>query len=78
MQAIEYVPIADVYADDLSHVEICGPNVRFVFCIEAAGGERVVVAKIVRPLATVRFANIGNMIEAAKGAALHVLGYGMH
>jgi hypothetical protein len=45
---IEVAPIADIYADGLAGVELCGPNVRLIF-YALTGGERVTAAKIVAP-----------------------------
>jgi hypothetical protein len=49
--AVEPVPISDIYADDIDHFEILGENVRIYF-YTWEDGERVIVAKIVRPLST--------------------------
>jgi hypothetical protein len=51
VRAIENAPITDTYADDIDHIEILGDNVRIVF-FTWEHGERIVVAKIVRPLST--------------------------
>ncbi len=54
---IEAVPVADVYADDIGSIEILGGNVRvtfvtYRFCQNAPGlpPDRIVVAKIIRPV----------------------------
>ncbi len=51
MAAVEYSPIKDVYADDIDHIEVLGDTVRIVF-FTWEDGEKVVVAKIVRPKAS--------------------------
>lgn len=65
MRAIECAAIADVYADDIDHIEVLGENVRIVF-FTWQDGERIVVAKIVRPRATfnVMFAERVKMAQA--------------
>lgn len=66
MRATESVPISDIYADGLSHLEICGPNVRFVYFVWE-NGQKIVTAKIVKPIsAIVQIADMLNMARASE------------
>lgn len=53
VDVIEPTPIPDIYADDIAHVEIIGPNVRLTYFTWQAG-ERIVVCKLVRPISSVK------------------------
>jgi hypothetical protein len=61
---IEVTPIADIYADGVACVELCGPNVRLIYYV-VTGGEKVIVAKIVRPLESVK-GMLLQMVAAAR------------
>lgn len=51
MRAVENAAINDVYADGIERLDICGPNVRIVY-YTWENGEKIITAKVVRPLAT--------------------------
>src|SRR5262249_32983382 len=69
---IETVPISDIFASELGRIEKIGPCARLVFAVTQAGGyddgtvgqERVVVARIVLPLAV-----LPSVLEALLGRA---------
>jgi len=60
---IEPVSIPDIYADDLGTVELLGPNVRQYYFVWSEG-QKVVVAKIVRPLVTIDAGQLIRMVQA--------------
>jgi hypothetical protein len=69
---IETVPISDIFASELGRIEKIGPCARLVFAVTQAGvyddgsvgQERVVVARIVLPLAV-----LPSVLEALLGRA---------
>jgi hypothetical protein len=46
--AVEIFPVPDIYADGIAEVEILGENIRLTF-FTWRNGEKVIVARLVRP-----------------------------
>ena len=67
--AIEIFPVPDIYADGIDSVEILGENIRLTF-FTWRDGEKVVVARLVRPKSSfVAIDNIQAILEAKRMAA---------
>ena len=71
--AVEFFAVPDTYVDDIAQVEILGPNVRITYTSKQ-NGRAVVVAKIVRPIASVH-GKLRHMITEAALAAAHPTDY---
>lgn len=73
MRAIENAAINDVYADGIDHLDIIGNGqiVRIVY-FTWENGEKVITAKVVRPLATFN-RKLEELVEEAKARAADLI-----
>lgn len=73
---IEATPIPDIYADGIGAVELLGSCVRVILYAEH-GRDRIVVAKIIRQIATIDRDRLERMI-AEQLARIKERGAGLH
>ena len=59
----ENYAIPDIYADGIADVELLGPNIRIILFTWAAG-QKIVVAKIVQPICSIKDRLLVDMIAA--------------
>lgn len=65
MDAIDNAGVPDIYADDIETVEVVGPNVRVIFFTwqgPPGNRQKVVVAKIVRPIEQAGKGKLGRLV----------------